>query len=260
MSPPSCPRTFPYSGARFPARGPSGRFLRFAGTTGTPTSCCPSRATSLPSLHATSRTFGFAAACVRRNAHGPGLCYLPDSPPPVSSTETTESPRFLENPNINVPCPATPARPLRSATTALSVPASAKQITSSLATNTNFGAQSHGLCARCLRFAGWSAPPPRKARLRMAGQPFRAGLDTRWVLIKGFRSFHSPSQTLLGALEIECRNHTGAAGKPVIELFSGASQLSLWSAQTAGQAGPNRITQCDFSTSAWQDFTGHVRF
>jgi hypothetical protein len=26
----------------------------------------------------------------------------------------------------------------------------------------------------------------------MAGQPFRAGLTTRWVPMKGFRSFHSP--------------------------------------------------------------------
>ena len=34
--------------------------------------------------------------------------------------------------------------------------------------------------------------------------------------------------------------------------------MSLWSAQTAGQAGPNRITQCVFSTFAWLDFTGHV--
>jgi hypothetical protein len=51
---------------------------------------------------------------------------------------------------------------------------------------------------------------------------------------------------------------TGAAGKSLIERFIGASQLSLWSAQTAGQAGPNRITQCVFSTFACLDFTGHV--
>ncbi len=28
---------------------------------------------------------------------------------------------------------------------------------------------------RCPRFAGWVAPPPRKTRFRMAGQPFRGG-------------------------------------------------------------------------------------
>ena len=58
--------------------------------------------------------------------------------------------------------------------------------------NRNFGAQSHGPLTRCLRFAGWVAPPPRKTRFRMAGQPFRAGLATRWVPTKGFRSSHPP--------------------------------------------------------------------
>jgi hypothetical protein len=51
---------------------------------------------------------------------------------------------------------------------------------------------------------------------------------------------------------------SGAAGKPAIELFTGASQLSLLSAQTAGQAGTNWITQGDFSTPGWQAFTGHL--
>ena len=44
-------------------------------------------------------------------------------------------------------------------------------------TNTNFGAQSHGLCTRCLRFAGWITPPPRKTCFRMAGQPCPGGND-----------------------------------------------------------------------------------
>ena len=30
----------------------------------------------------------------------------------------------------------------------------------------NFGAESHGLRTRCLRFAGWVTPPPRKTRFR----------------------------------------------------------------------------------------------
>ena len=34
--------------------------------------------------------------------------------------------------------------------------------------------------------------PPRKTRFRMAGLPFRAGLVTRWVPAKGFRSSHPP--------------------------------------------------------------------
>jgi hypothetical protein len=44
-------------------------------------------------------------------------------------------------------------------------------------TNTNFEAQSHGLFTRCLRFAGWITPPPRKTRFRMAGQPCPGGSD-----------------------------------------------------------------------------------
>jgi hypothetical protein len=40
-------------------------------------------------------------------------------PRPVSSTETTGPPRFLEDPTMNVPCSPTPAGPLCSATAAL---------------------------------------------------------------------------------------------------------------------------------------------
>jgi hypothetical protein len=65
--------------------------------------------------------------------------------------------------------------------------------------NSNFGAQSHGPPTRCLRFAGWVAPPPRKTRFRMAGQPFRAGVATRRALTKGFRSPILLSQALPGA-------------------------------------------------------------
>ena len=31
----------------------------------------------------------------------------------------------------------------------------------------SFEAQSHGISARCLRFAGWVTPPPRKTRFRL---------------------------------------------------------------------------------------------
>ena len=73
-----------------------------------------------------------------------------------------------------------------------SVSSSAIWTASTPTTNTNFGAQSHGPLTHCLRFAEWIAPPPRKTRFRMAGQPFRAGLITRWVPAKGFRSSHPP--------------------------------------------------------------------
>jgi hypothetical protein len=47
-----------------------------------------------------------------------------------------------------------------------SVLSSAKWTASTPTTNTNFGAQSHGPHTRCLRFAGWITPPPRKTRFR----------------------------------------------------------------------------------------------
>jgi hypothetical protein len=39
----------------------------------------------------------------------------------------------------------------------------------------SFGAQSHGFSARCLRFAGWVAPPPRKTRFRLPAKLCRVG-------------------------------------------------------------------------------------
>ena len=41
--------------------------------------------------------------------------------------------------------------------------------------NHNFEAQSHRPFTRCLRFAGWVAPP-RKTHFRMAGQPCPGGI------------------------------------------------------------------------------------
>jgi hypothetical protein len=75
-----------------------------------------------------------------------------------------------------MPCSQTPAGPPRSATTALRYclpPYTRRQLLRKL----YFEALSHGLHTRCLRFAGWIAPPPRKTRFRLAGLPFPGGLD-----------------------------------------------------------------------------------
>ena len=50
-----------------------------------------------------------------------------------------------------------------------------------------FGAQSHGLGTRCLRFAGWITPPPRKTRFWLLARLYQTGLATRRVPTKGFR-------------------------------------------------------------------------
>jgi hypothetical protein len=134
------------------------------------------------------RALGFAPADARHNLRGPGVIHrIPLDR--FLSTETTGPPRFLEDPY---------ERALLSdpgGTSALghcraSVLSSAKRTASTPTTNTNFGAQSHGPHTRCLRFAGWIAPPPRKTRFRTAGLPFRTGFVTRGVPVKDFRSYH----------------------------------------------------------------------
>jgi hypothetical protein len=75
---------------------------------------------------------------------------------------------------MGVPCSSTPAGPPRSATAALRCclpPFKQRRLPRTL----YFEAQSHGPHIRCLRFAGWVAPPPRKTRFRMAGQPYPGG-------------------------------------------------------------------------------------
>ena len=53
--------------------------------------------------------------------------------------------------------------------------------------NRPFGAPSHGLHTRCLRFAVGVAPAPRKTRFRLPATLCRAGLAARWVLNVRFR-------------------------------------------------------------------------
>jgi len=53
-------------------------------------------------------------------------------------------------------------------------------------TRGNFGAQSHGLNTRCLRFVRWVARTRRKTRFRLLAKLCRTGLNTRRVRLKGF--------------------------------------------------------------------------
>jgi hypothetical protein len=107
-----------------------------------------------------------------QDATAAGLGLFTGIPKPVSLTETTGPPRFLEDPAMNVPCSSTPAGPLRSATAAhwCCLPLFGRR---RLPRFPHFGAQSHGPRTRCRRFAEWVAPPPRKTHFRIAGQPFR---------------------------------------------------------------------------------------
>ena len=93
---------------------------------------------------------------------------------------------------MNVPCSSTPAGPLRSATAALRCCLPPVLTTSTPATSTILGLNH---TARSLAvYASQGGLPHRHARLAsgwLAGL-VRTGLNTRWVLTKGFRSFHSP--------------------------------------------------------------------
>ena len=115
---------------------------------------------------------------------------------------------------MNVPCSSTPAGPLCSTTTAPSVLSSAILDDVDSHNLLNFEAQSHGPSTHCLRFAGWVTPPPRKTRFRMAGQPFRAGLTTRWVPLKGFSWYILLSQASPGASENERIGQSGSSNQP----------------------------------------------
>jgi hypothetical protein len=87
---------------------------------------------------------------------------------------------------MNVPCSSTPAGPCARPLPRCGVVFRHLDSVDSRHFS-HFGAQLHGPLTRCLRFAGWVAAPLRKTRFRMAGQPFRAGLATRWVLNERFQ-------------------------------------------------------------------------
>src|SRR3954454_7654062 len=53
--------------------------------------------------------------------------------------------------------------------------------------NSNFGAQSHGIDTRCLRFARWVARTGRKTRFWLLAKLYQTGLVTRRVSTKGFQ-------------------------------------------------------------------------
>jgi hypothetical protein len=81
---------------------------------------------------------------------------------------------------VFVPCSQTPEGSRRLASDDASMRPSAC-ITASAPSIRYFEAQSHGPSTRCLRFAGWVAPPPRKTRFRLAASLYRAGLSPCWA-------------------------------------------------------------------------------
>ena len=132
----------------------------------------PSRRASLPSLGGTTRCARVSLPRPPTRSRGPGV----DDPVPLPelSVETDGSPRFLGNPRVPAlfsdPGGTGYARPLRRVGAA---PAADNDDGSR---GEAFGAQSHGLRTRCLRFAARVAPTPRKTRFRLLAKLCRAGL------------------------------------------------------------------------------------
>jgi hypothetical protein len=118
----------------------------------------------------------------------------------VSTTETTGSPRFLGNPPPT--CPALRPRwasvPSHSALRYRLPRSRRRRLPSSawVSHDWHFGAPSHGLHARCLRFAARVTPAPRKTRSRLVASLGRTGLVPARFPSKGFRILflllHSP--------------------------------------------------------------------
>lgn len=77
----------------------------------------------------------------------------------------------------------------------------------------SFGAHSHGLSARCLRFAARITPRPRKTRYRQLARFFRVGLVSHWAAAKSFRRCHSFT------LSSSFPKHRGAQCKLVFPSF-----------------------------------------
>ena len=100
---------------------------------------------------------------------------VPVAPSPASDVETAGSPRFLGNPNVHMPCSSTPAGPSAPGHYGETMLPSAVTTASAPATLSSFGAQSHGLSTRCLRFAAEVALEPRKTRFRLSA--YFAGRD-----------------------------------------------------------------------------------
>jgi hypothetical protein len=151
----------------------------------TPPSCCPSRAAPFPSLRGTAAA-PWVSFPQPQSATAADLELFTGIPKPDSLTEATGPPRFLENPNVSVPCSSTPAGPLRSATATLSVLSSAKWTTS-----TPTIPKISGLNHTARPFAVYASQgglPHRHARLASGwlASLVRAGMVTRWVLTKGF--------------------------------------------------------------------------
>ena len=176
----------------------------------TPTSCRPSRVASFPSLRATvAAPWVCSHGCKAQHLRAGGC--LPGSPKPVHRRRPQDLPGSWRTPLCTRPalrprrdlC----ARPLLRFGVVFRLIARRR-----LLRKLHFEAPSHGPHTRCLRFAGWIAPPPRKTRFRLAGLPFPGGTGYPLGPIERFQTVSSSSPRLHLAHAISSNSpHTSAS-------------------------------------------------
>ena len=102
--------------------------------------------------------------------------------------ETWGPPKFLGNPVVPMPCSSTPAGPIASGLFDASAWPPLLTTTKAPTTTIAFGAQSHGLGTRCLRFVRPVTRTGRQTRFPLLAGLYGTGLATRWVPTKGFQN------------------------------------------------------------------------
>jgi len=125
----------------------------------------------------------------RRRPDGPGV-FGAGCPCRLSGWRRPGLPGSWKDPNVHMPCSATPVGPhAPGSTSSTARRCCLPNIPHAVGSHDNrpFGAPSHGLHTRCLRFAVRVAPTPRKTRFRLPATLCRAGLAARWVLNVRFR-------------------------------------------------------------------------
>jgi len=137
---------------------PRYRFPCFNGTTKMCDSQCPFRRASFPSLGDTRRCACRFAPCGPERSTA-GLGFIIRSPlPDEYAWRRSGPPKFLGNPGVPTPCSWTPASPTYQAITVVRHGPTRIQLRG-LSTRGNFGARSHGIGTRYLRFAVRITPP-----------------------------------------------------------------------------------------------------
>ena len=127
------------------------------------------------------------------------------------SVETAGSLRFPSHPRVPTPCSQTPVGPMHARPLRRLGAAPASMHNGGSRNKDGFGAQSHGIRTRCLRFAGRVAPPPRKTRFRLLAKLCRAGFvhpqgcDERFPSFESLSPFSSLPDASIACPMVVCR-------------------------------------------------------